>query len=238
MRLQILVVTLIIKYPEIPRRGNCAASCGQTGQTWRVNSKIPVNLLQGHPNVHATLPTHYLYYLRVFKFTMTNMANRPSQAYTASALKMEAVFFPKVLLPSSTLLVALTQQTKIWTSLLKKVRHFGNIKILCHMNSRKIRNDFFRVWNLHMFTYLCKSIATVISLCFWRQGRSLLHTWSLHYWCWVFVYTLCVQRNVRLTEIQTSQPKHAISHYCGINAQACFRRHFAVFHNERLPDFI
>jgi len=128
MRLQILVVTLIIKYPEIPRRGDCAASCGQTGQTWRVNSKIPVNLLQGHPNVHATLPTHYLYYLRVFKFTMTNMANRPSQAYTASALKMEAVFFPKVLLPSSTLLVALTQQTKIWTSLLKQVRHFRNIK--------------------------------------------------------------------------------------------------------------
>jgi hypothetical protein len=53
-----------------------------------------------------------------------------------------------------------------------------------------------------------------------------------------FSYTHCVQRNVRLTEIQTSQPKHAISHYYGINAQACFRRHFAVFHNERLPDFI
>ena len=32
MRLQILVITLSIKYPEIPPREDRAAPCGQTGQ--------------------------------------------------------------------------------------------------------------------------------------------------------------------------------------------------------------
>jgi hypothetical protein len=53
-----------------------------------------------------------------------------------------------------------------------------------------------------------------------------------------FMYALFLKWNIGLTEIQTSQPKRAVSHYYGINAQAGFRRHFAVFHNERLPDFI
>ena len=47
---------------------------------------------------------------------MKNVVNRTSHAYTEFPLKMEAVFFLKVLLPSSTLLVALTQQTVICTS--------------------------------------------------------------------------------------------------------------------------
>ena len=105
---------------------------------------------QGYPNVHATLPTHSQYYWRLFKCTMKIVVNRPSHAYTPSALKMESMFCPESFVTVFYITGCVNPADQNMNLFKKKsVRHCRKIKILCHANSRKIRNEFYFCVSVH-----------------------------------------------------------------------------------------
>jgi hypothetical protein len=84
---------------------------------------------------------------------MKNVVNRPSHAYTASALKMEAKFFPESFVTVFYITGRFNTADQNMNLLKKSARHCRNIKILCHANGRKIRNEF----------YFCVSVYRSIS---------------------------------------------------------------------------